>query len=83
MPVIRNQRAAADVVIIDTAGRLSNNTNLVNQLIKIQSVIQKSINNQQIIINEKIYDLQENESNIYDIIEDQEILLDEIKTSHI
>jgi len=35
--------------------------------------------NQQIIINEKIYGLQENESNIYDIIEDQEILLDEIE----
>jgi fused signal recognition particle receptor len=28
-------------LIIDTAGRLSNNTNLVNQLVKIKSVIQK------------------------------------------
>ena len=37
-----------DYVLIDTAGRLSNNTNLINQLIKIKSVIQKSISNQQI-----------------------------------
>ena len=33
-----------DYLIIDTAGRLSNNTNLINQLIKIKSVIQKSTN---------------------------------------
>ena len=32
-----------DYVMIDTAGRLSNNINLINQLIKIKSVIQKSI----------------------------------------
>lgn len=33
-----------DYLIIDTAGRLSNNTNLLNQLIKIRSVISKAIN---------------------------------------
>ena len=33
-----------DYIIIDTAGRLSNNTNLLNQLIKIKSVINKTIN---------------------------------------
>ena len=33
-----------DYVLVDTAGRLSNNINLINQLIKIKSVIQKSIN---------------------------------------
>ena len=32
-----------DYVMIDTAGRLSNNINLINQLIKLKSVIQKSI----------------------------------------
>jgi len=32
-----------DYLIIDTAGRLSNNANLLNQLIKIKSVISKSI----------------------------------------
>jgi len=32
-----------DYVIIDTAGRLSNNTNLLNQLVKIKSVISKAI----------------------------------------
>jgi len=37
-----------DYLIIDTAGRLSNNTNLINQLIKIKSVVQKSINAQYI-----------------------------------
>ena len=31
-----------DFLIIDTAGRLSNNTNLLNQLVKIKSVIDKS-----------------------------------------
>jgi len=35
-----------DYVLIDTAGRLSNNTNLINQMIKIKSVIQKSNRNQ-------------------------------------
>ena len=33
-----------DYLIIDTAGRLSNNTNLLNQLIKIKSVIGKTLN---------------------------------------
>ena len=37
-----------DYVLIDTAGRLSNNTNLINQLIKIKSVIQKSIGDQKL-----------------------------------
>ena len=32
-----------DYAIIDTAGRLSNNTNLLNQLVKIKSVIKKTI----------------------------------------
>lgn len=35
--------------------------------------------NQQININEKIYGLKKNESNIYDIVEDQEMLIDEIE----
>ena len=30
-----------DYIIIDTAGRLSNNTNLLNQLVKMKSVVQK------------------------------------------
>ena len=30
-----------DYIIIDTAGRLSNNTNLLNQLVKVKSVVQK------------------------------------------
>tara|TARA_Y100000590_G_scaffold470316_1_gene663651 strand:+ start:4031 stop:4951 length:921 start_codon:yes stop_codon:yes gene_type:complete len=34
-----------DYLIIDTAGRLTNNTNLVNQLIKIKSVVSKSMLN--------------------------------------
>ena len=34
-----------DFLIIDTAGRLSNNTNLLNQLIKIKLVTNKSANN--------------------------------------
>jgi fused signal recognition particle receptor len=33
-----------DYLLVDTAGRLSNNTNLVNQLIKIKNVIGKTIN---------------------------------------
>ena len=33
-----------DYLIIDTAGRLSNNTNLLNQLIKIKSVLSKTLN---------------------------------------
>ena len=37
-----------DYVMIDTAGRLSNNINLINQLIKIKSVIQKSIGDRQL-----------------------------------
>ena len=32
-----------DYIVIDTAGRLSNNTNLLNQLVKIKSVIRKTI----------------------------------------
>jgi len=32
-----------DYVIVDTAGRLSNNTNLLNQLVKVKSVIEKII----------------------------------------
>ncbi len=35
-----------DYILVDTAGRLSNNINLINQLIKIKSVIQKSMNDQ-------------------------------------
>ena len=30
-----------DYLLIDTAGRLSNNTNLINQLIKLKNVILK------------------------------------------
>ncbi len=30
-----------DFLLIDTAGRLSNNTNLINQLIKLKNVISK------------------------------------------
>ena len=37
-----------DYVLVDTAGRLSNNTNLINQMIKIQSVIKKSINSERL-----------------------------------
>jgi len=37
-----------DYVFIDTAGRLSNNVNLINQLIKIKDVIKKSNNNKDI-----------------------------------
>ena len=37
-----------DYLMIDTAGRLSNNTNLLNQLIKIKSVISKTLNNENI-----------------------------------
>lgn len=33
-----------DYVILDTAGRLSNNANLLNQLIKIKTVVEKNIN---------------------------------------
>ena len=34
-----------DYLIIDTAGRLSNNTNLINQLVKLKNVISKISNN--------------------------------------
>ena len=34
-----------DLLFIDTAGRLSNNTNLLNQLVKIKSVVSKSASN--------------------------------------
>jgi len=37
-----------DYLIIDTAGRLSNNTNLINQLVKIKNVISKKLNPDQI-----------------------------------
>ena len=37
-----------DYLMIDTAGRLSNNTNLLNQLIKIKSVISKTLNKENI-----------------------------------
>ncbi len=37
-----------DYLIIDTAGRLSNNTNLLNQLIKIKKVINKEIDSQHV-----------------------------------
>ena len=37
-----------DYLIIDTAGRLSNNTNLLNQLVKIKSVISKTLNKENI-----------------------------------
>ena len=37
-----------DYIIIDTAGRLSNNTNLLNQLVKIKSVIKKTIDEEYI-----------------------------------
>ena len=40
---IKNEKY--DYLIIDTAGRLSNNTNLLNQLIKIKSVINKLTTN--------------------------------------
>ena len=35
--------------------------------------------NQQLHINEKIFGIKKNESNIYDIVEDQEVLIDEIE----
>ncbi len=35
-----------DYILIDTAGRLSNNTNLVNQLTKIKSIVSKNISNE-------------------------------------
>ena len=41
---IKGEKESYDYIIIDTAGRLSNNTNLLNQLVKIKSVITKIIN---------------------------------------
>jgi len=41
---IKGKEAGYDYIIIDTAGRLSNNTNLLNQLVKIKSVVKKIIN---------------------------------------
>ena len=35
------QNSKSDVLIVDTAGRLPNNTNLMNELLKIQKVLQK------------------------------------------
>ena len=40
----KGEKESYDYIIIDTAGRLSNNTNLLNQLVKIKSVITKIIN---------------------------------------
>ena len=37
------KKESYDYLIVDTAGRLSNNTNLLNQLVKIKSVITKSL----------------------------------------
>tara|TARA_Y100000590_G_scaffold9460_1_gene11679 strand:- start:2437 stop:3351 length:915 start_codon:yes stop_codon:yes gene_type:complete len=37
------KKESYDYLMVDTAGRLSNNTNLLNQLIKIKSVINKSL----------------------------------------
>ena len=41
---IKGEKESYDYIIIDTAGRLANNTNLLNQLVKIKSVITKIIN---------------------------------------
>ena len=41
---IKAKAKSYDYLIVDTAGRLSNNTNLLNQLIKIKSAISKIIN---------------------------------------
>ena len=40
---IKAKEETYDYLIIDTAGRLSNNTNLLNQMIKIRNVVNKSI----------------------------------------
>ena len=40
---VRSVEEDYDYLIIDTAGRLSNNTNLLNQLIKIKATVQKKI----------------------------------------
>ena len=40
----KGEKESYDYIIIDTAGRLANNTNLLNQLVKIKSVITKIIN---------------------------------------
>jgi len=45
---IKAKDEAYDYIIIDTAGRLSNNANLLNQLVKIKSVINKNINQKNI-----------------------------------
>lgn len=39
---IKGKKENYDYVIIDTAGRLSNNTNLLNQLVKIKTVVKKT-----------------------------------------
>ena len=41
---VKAKKEEYDYIIIDTAGRLSNNANLLNQLVKIKSVIKKNIN---------------------------------------
>ena len=40
---LKAKEGGYDYIIIDTAGRLSNNTNLLNQLVKVKSVIEKNI----------------------------------------
>ena len=40
---LKAKKGLYDYLIIDTAGRLSNNTNLLNQLVKIKNAINKSI----------------------------------------
>ena len=41
---VKTKKEMYDYLIIDTAGRLSNNTNLLNQLIKVKNAISKTIN---------------------------------------
>jgi fused signal recognition particle receptor len=45
-----NSANAGDVVLIDTAGRLHNNTNLMNQLVKIDKVVSKFDINKQVLL---------------------------------
>ena len=45
---VKAKKEGYDYIIIDTAGRLSNNANLLNQLVKIKSVIKKNINEESI-----------------------------------
>ena len=41
----KTQKENYDYLIVDTAGRLSNNTNLLNQLVKVKNVLNKLFNN--------------------------------------